>query len=98
MIIEPSLKLFLYIDNWLNGCVAGERAFAVFKGISFNKKQSKKMAKWIIIYVILINIILFLPQIIYLNLVDIVFVLPSSTYKNEFKQVLTRFQRYFKLL
>jgi hypothetical protein len=70
MIIEPLLKLFLYIDNWLNGCVAGERAFAVFKGISFNKKQSKQMAKWIIMCVILLNIILFLPQIIYLHLFE----------------------------
>ncbi|CAF3450359.1 unnamed protein product [Rotaria socialis] len=34
MIIEPLLKLLPYIDNWLNGCVASERAFSVFKGIS----------------------------------------------------------------
>jgi hypothetical protein len=70
MIIEPLLKLLLYIDNWLNGCVAGERAFAVFKGISFNKKQSKQMAKWIIIFVIIINILLFIPQMLYLHLFE----------------------------
>ena len=52
-IIEPLLKVLLYIDNWLNGCVAGERAFAVFKGISFDKNRSKQMAKWVIILVII---------------------------------------------
>jgi hypothetical protein len=67
-LIEPFLKVFLYIDNWLNGCVAGERAFAVFKGISFNKKTSKQTAKWIILFVILINLILLIPQIINLHL------------------------------
>ncbi|CAF3545057.1 unnamed protein product [Rotaria socialis] len=38
MIIEPLLKLLPYIDNWLNGCVASERAFSVFKGISFKER------------------------------------------------------------
>jgi len=68
IIIEPLLKLLLYIDNWLNGCVAGERAFAVFKGISFDKKSSKQMAKWVIICVIIINILLLIPQMLYLHL------------------------------
>ncbi|CAF0858500.1 unnamed protein product [Rotaria sordida] len=70
MIIEPLLKLLLYIDNWLNGCVAGERAFSLFKGIYFDKKKSRKMAKWVIICVIIINIILIIPQILYLHLYD----------------------------
>ncbi|CAF5151572.1 unnamed protein product, partial [Rotaria magnacalcarata] len=70
MIIEPLLKLLLYIDNWLNGCVASERAFSVFKGISFSKNKSRTMAKWIISIVVIINIILICPQIFYLNLFD----------------------------
>jgi hypothetical protein len=68
MLIEPLLKVLLYIDNWLNGCVAAERAFAVFKGIYFNKKKSKYIAKWIIMIIILINIILLIPQLSYLHL------------------------------
>jgi hypothetical protein len=68
MIIEPLLKLLLNTDNWLNACVAVERALTVFKGVSFQKKTSQKMAKWIIICVILINIILVIPQILNLNL------------------------------
>ncbi|CAF3485788.1 unnamed protein product [Adineta steineri] len=30
--IEPILKLFLYLDGWLNACVAIERAALIFKG------------------------------------------------------------------
>ncbi|CAF1457981.1 unnamed protein product, partial [Adineta steineri] len=30
--IEPILKLFLYLDGWLNACVAIERAVLLFKG------------------------------------------------------------------
>ncbi|CAF3971059.1 unnamed protein product, partial [Adineta steineri] len=30
--IEPILKLFLYLDGWLNACVAVERAVLIFKG------------------------------------------------------------------
>ena len=47
--IEPLLKLLLYLDTWLNGCVAVERAVHVFKGASFDRKKSKGMARWIII-------------------------------------------------
>jgi hypothetical protein len=47
--IEPILKLCLYYDTWLNACVAVERAMHVFKGIHFDKKKSKCIARWIII-------------------------------------------------
>jgi hypothetical protein len=47
--IDPILKLFLYLDGWLNACVAVERAAHVFKGIKFNKKKSKRYARQIIL-------------------------------------------------
>ena len=47
--IEPLLKLFFYWDAWLNACVAVERASLVSKGIKFDKKKSKLIARWIII-------------------------------------------------
>ena len=62
LLIEPLLKILLYTDNWFNGCIAIERGFAVFKGIYFNKNQSKFMAKWVITIVISVNVVLFLPQ------------------------------------
>ncbi|CAF1527177.1 unnamed protein product, partial [Adineta ricciae] len=68
MIIEPLLKLLLNVNNWLNACVAGERAFAVFKGVSFRKEASKQTAEWIIVCLIVINIILLIPQTFHLRL------------------------------
>ena len=47
--IEPLLKVFLYIDTWLNACVTAERAVSVSKGVKFDKKKSKRIARWIII-------------------------------------------------
>lgn len=46
--IEPFLKLFLYMNAWLNACVAVERAILVFQGVTFNKKKSKRMARLIV--------------------------------------------------
>ncbi|CAF1435106.1 unnamed protein product [Adineta steineri] len=43
--IEPILKLFLYLDGWLNACVAVEQAVLVFKGVKFDKKKSKSIAR-----------------------------------------------------
>ncbi|CAF1557222.1 unnamed protein product [Adineta steineri] len=47
--IEPLLKLCLYLDAWLNACVAIERAILVLKGINFNKQKSQRIARWIIL-------------------------------------------------
>jgi len=47
--IEPILKLFLYLDAWLNACVASERTANVIKGTKFDKKKSKRIARWIIL-------------------------------------------------
>jgi hypothetical protein len=47
--IEPVLKLFVYLDSWLNACVAIERAVNVAKGVNFDKEKSKRIARWLII-------------------------------------------------
>jgi hypothetical protein len=47
--VEPLLKVFLYVDSWLNACVAVERAVSVSKGVKFDRKKSKRIARWIII-------------------------------------------------
>ncbi|CAF4379287.1 unnamed protein product [Rotaria sp. Silwood2] len=70
MIIELLLKLLLYIDNWLNCCFAGKRAFSPFKGIHFDKRKNRKTAKWMILCAIIINIILLIPHMLYLHLYD----------------------------
>ncbi|CAF1044965.1 unnamed protein product [Adineta steineri] len=43
--IEPILKLAVYIDTWLNACVAVERAVHVSQGVKFNKNQSRRIAR-----------------------------------------------------
>ncbi|CAF1097963.1 unnamed protein product [Adineta steineri] len=43
--IEPILKLVLYLDGWLNACVAVERAVLILKGVKFDKKKSKSVAR-----------------------------------------------------
>ncbi|CAF1280063.1 unnamed protein product [Adineta steineri] len=43
--IESILKLFLYLDGWFNACVAVERAILIFKGVKFDKKKSKSIAR-----------------------------------------------------
>ena len=58
--IEPALKVALYLDGWLNACVAMERAVAVSRGVKFDKKRSQLVAKGIILalpFVILGSII-----------------------------------------
>lgn len=47
VLLEPGLKLFLYMNQWLNAFVALERATAVFKGINFNKRTSRRIARWV---------------------------------------------------
>ena len=46
--IECFMKLFFYWDAWLSACVAVERAASVYKGVSFDKEKSKRIARWII--------------------------------------------------
>ncbi len=38
---EFLLKICLYLDNWLNACVALERLMTVYKGVNFSKMSSK---------------------------------------------------------
>jgi hypothetical protein len=66
--IELILKALLYLDNWLNACVALERIVYVIQGPSFNKKRSRKIAICIIILLMVIVGCLFTPQIIHLHI------------------------------
>ncbi|CAF1353214.1 unnamed protein product [Adineta steineri] len=63
-IVEPLLKVILYIDKWLHACVAIERIISVRQGINFDKQKSLRVAKYVIITVILSNFAIYIPQII----------------------------------
>ncbi|CAF0830570.1 unnamed protein product [Rotaria sordida] len=54
--IDFLLQICLYMDKWLSACVATERVFNVIRGTSFNKEKSIKMAKYIIIILIIFMI------------------------------------------
>ena len=47
ILFEPGLKLFLDLNQWLNAFVAIERATAVSKRIKFNKRRSRRLARWV---------------------------------------------------
>jgi len=42
------LRVCLYLDGWLNACVAIERTISVSKGVNFDQKKSRRVARWII--------------------------------------------------
>jgi hypothetical protein len=48
ILLEFILKFCLFMDNWLNACVAIERTVTVYKGINFNKMLSKRVARWVL--------------------------------------------------
>ena len=47
--LDYLLRVCLNMDQWLNACVAIERAVTSVKGASFNQQKSKQMAKYVFI-------------------------------------------------
>lgn len=56
VIFEPLLKALLTMHDWMNSCIALERAFTVYQGTKFNHRQSKKVAKWLLGFLIFFSI------------------------------------------
>ncbi|CAF1548192.1 unnamed protein product, partial [Adineta steineri] len=54
--IDFLLRIGINMDRWLSACVAIERVISVIKGTSFDKNKSKKMAKFIILILFILNI------------------------------------------
>ncbi|CAF2956872.1 unnamed protein product [Rotaria sp. Silwood2] len=68
--IEIILKSCLASTEWLNACVSIERIFTVINGISFNKKESRIMAKRVIFVVIVVTIITHIHDPLRRRLID----------------------------
>jgi hypothetical protein len=68
--IDFILRICLCMDQWLNACVAMERAITTIKGALFNKKKSKKSAKYVIVILLIIIIGSFIYDPIYRRLID----------------------------
>ncbi|CAF3904613.1 unnamed protein product [Rotaria sordida] len=58
--IEIILKSCLASSEWFNACVAIERMFTVIKGVTFNKKRSRTIAKRAIFVVIILIILTYI--------------------------------------
>jgi hypothetical protein len=58
------------MDQWLNACVAAERACTVIKGTNFSKKKSKRTAIFVIILLVIIISGTCIHDPIYRDLID----------------------------
>ncbi|CAF1221605.1 unnamed protein product [Adineta ricciae] len=56
-LMEFLVRLSLYMEQWLNACVASERAMTTISGTGFNKKKSTKIAKRMIIILLLFTVV-----------------------------------------
>ena len=54
--IDFLLRICLQMDQWLNACIAVERVITAIQGARFAKKQTRKVAKFILIFLYLIII------------------------------------------
>jgi hypothetical protein len=54
--IDFLLRICLNIDQWLNACVAMERAYTAMKSTQFQKKKSKQTAKLVIVILVVVII------------------------------------------
>jgi hypothetical protein len=53
VLTDALLKVFLTSGDWLHACVAIERVSSIIKGAHFNTSGSKRLAKWVILTIVL---------------------------------------------
>ncbi|CAF0825556.1 unnamed protein product [Rotaria sp. Silwood1] len=68
--IDFVLRIGFNMDQWLSACVAVERTVTTIKGISFDRKKSKQMAKYIILILLILNISTTIHDPIHRRLID----------------------------
>jgi hypothetical protein len=70
ILVDVCLRILLALSEWLNACVATERMINVIKGTGFDKKQSRKISKWIILIVFIFLILTHIHDPIHRKLID----------------------------
>ncbi|CAF1594144.1 unnamed protein product [Adineta ricciae] len=70
ILLDALIKILLAINDWLDGCVSIERVITVKQGIKFDKKKSKRMAKWMILFVTLLSIFTHLHDPLHRQLIE----------------------------
>ena len=68
--IDFLLRFLVSSGDWLNACVAIERTVNVSKGVNFNKRRSKQIAKLIIPFVFILTSCTYLLDPIHRYLID----------------------------
>ncbi|CAF4531078.1 unnamed protein product [Rotaria sp. Silwood1] len=68
--IDFFLRISLNMDHWLNACVASERAITSIRGAQFNKRKSKKLAKYVIISLLILMISTTIHDPLHRRLID----------------------------
>jgi len=68
--IDASLRILLASNEWLNACVAFERMIYVIEGISFHRRKSQTVSKWIVVSVFILTIITHIHDPIHRQLID----------------------------
>ncbi|CAF4771972.1 unnamed protein product, partial [Rotaria sp. Silwood2] len=64
------LRVCLNMDQWLNACVATERAVTIIKATHFHKETSKKIAKIIIVILVIFTIGTSITDFLYRRLIN----------------------------
>ena len=64
------LPICLSIDQWLNACVAVERTMVIIKGPNFNKKKSQKVARFVIVILLILISGSYIHDPLYRRLID----------------------------
>jgi hypothetical protein len=64
------VRSLLAIGDWLNACVAVERAVTVIRGINFDRSKSKRVAHVVVISVILVTFLSIIHDLIHRRLID----------------------------
>ncbi|CAF3407239.1 unnamed protein product [Rotaria socialis] len=70
VLIDFFLQIGLNMNQWFNACIATDRAIITMKGINFDQKKSKKMAKYIIIGLFIFTIMTSIHDPIHRRLID----------------------------
>ena len=68
--MDTLTAIFLNWNAWLNACVAVERTFYVIKGVSFDKGKSKRVAKRIILFLLICVILTYLQDPLHRTLLN----------------------------
>ncbi|CAF4693821.1 unnamed protein product [Rotaria sp. Silwood2] len=63
------LRVCLNMDQWLNACVATERAVTIIKATHFHKETSKKLAKIVIVILVIFTIGTSITDLLYRRLI-----------------------------